>query len=347
MHIRTFFFGLAFAFFSGIFWNSSENIVFSQENSDPDLEEIEFEEEETSEETLGTEIEARDWQNRAKSKRLQIIEVLSNITLEDRKAKSVKDAMSLYEKGLSFEKEGASYYEKRNWYSATENYKSSIPQFSTALSILKGYATRKEATKVSPEIFDKAKNEFERLQKNPEKNHRKYKIALGYLKQYLSDPQYAETTAGEITFEMIQKGVEEKFIGEKEKFKTEEDLQLAIKNEYEKLANLFHDAQLNTVKELRHSIASGGILPGSRNTEGSAYVGETVIPKFINTLLVAALSVSTLLIMVAGGMYVFSYGDDELKGKGKNILKWTLIGTILMITAYAIVKFVININFDI
>jgi len=95
-------------------------------------------------------------------------------------------------------------------------------------------------------------------------------------------------------------------------------------------------------------ISDGGILPGDANTgeqEGFWYVVKYLAPGLVNNLMLIILSVSVLMIMVGGGIYIFSSGDSEMTKKGKETLLWTIVGTVLAIMSYGIIKLLVGIDF--
>ncbi len=189
-----------------------------------------------------------------------------------------------------------------------------------------------------------AKEAFDALQKAKKKNERLYRAAFQYMLRAGYLENHGSKTAREIEFGLIATGVKKRY----------PDSADAEDAEYKILANLFKKAQINPVQEIRESIANGGILPGARaiigaNNQdvGTKYVGEVVIPKFVNTILVLSLSVSTILLIAGGAMYVFSSGEDEMKTKAKDIIFWTIVGIIIIAMSYTIIKFVITLNFEI
>ena len=95
-------------------------------------------------------------------------------------------------------------------------------------------------------------------------------------------------------------------------------------------------------------ISSGGnILPGPRDEKVHEYFTENFLPAVTNKILIAILSISTILIIVAGVIYIFSSGESEMIKKAKDTIFWTIAGTILAILSFGIVKFFIGLDFSI
>ena len=90
----------------------------------------------------------------------------------------------------------------------------------------------------------------------------------------------------------------------------------------------------------------GNILPGPDDNEnGSDYVRTKFIPRYINGMLIFMISFSILMVIVGGIMFVYSSGDSELTSRAKTTIMWAIMGVIITILSYSIVKFVIGINF--
>ena len=88
-------------------------------------------------------------------------------------------------------------------------------------------------------------------------------------------------------------------------------------------------------------------LPGGPATVTSP---ENVINSIFqfgtNFLLYAAGSVAVLLLVVGGVMYTVSFGEQERMDSAKKIIKYALIGLLVIILAYAIVSNVISIVYN-
>lgn len=94
-------------------------------------------------------------------------------------------------------------------------------------------------------------------------------------------------------------------------------------------------------------VHDGNVLPGpSRDEDGSFYVEQKFIPKFVNGSLIFLMSLSILMVIVGGLMFLFSSGDSDLTARAKTTIIWAIVGVILTILAYAIVQFIIGIDFS-
>ncbi|MCF7847136.1 MAG: replicative DNA helicase, partial [Candidatus Gracilibacteria bacterium] len=84
--------------------------------------------------------------------------------------------------------------------------------------------------------------------------------------------------------------------------------------------------------------------PG-RTESGTRFIQEKLIPKFVNGSIVLLFGLSTFMIIIGGITYLVSGGDQETVKKAKDIIIWALIGTVISVLAFAIVKFVVGIDF--
>lgn len=93
-------------------------------------------------------------------------------------------------------------------------------------------------------------------------------------------------------------------------------------------------------------VHDGNVLPGpSAEEDESFYVEQKFIPKFVNGTLIFLMSLSILMIIIGGLMFLFSSGDSDLTARAKTTIMWSIIGVIITILAYAIVQFIIGIDF--
>ncbi len=67
------------------------------------------------------------------------------------------------------------------------------------------------------------------------------------------------------------------------------------------------------------------------------------IGNIVSQVLLFAAAISIIFIIVAGGTYIFAFGDDTKIDKGKRGLLWALIGLVIIMLSYAIVRGVISI----
>lgn len=93
-------------------------------------------------------------------------------------------------------------------------------------------------------------------------------------------------------------------------------------------------------------IHSGGILPGpDESGDGKDYLVNGFLVKLINGSLVLLFSIGTLILIIGGLMFLFSSGDEEIKTKAKDAIFWGVVGLVIAVMAYAIVKFVVGLDF--
>jgi hypothetical protein len=125
------------------------------------------------------------------------------------------------------------------------------------------------------------------------------------------------------------------------------DKEIALKNIELIIENELNKYKTAETQARMPSILHGNILPGpKKGVNGSDYVRNQFIPKFINGILIFVMSLSILMIIIGGLMFVFSSGDSDLTTKAKTTITWAIVGVILTILSYAIVRFIIGINFS-
>ncbi len=106
-------------------------------------------------------------------------------------------------------------------------------------------------------------------------------------------------------------------------------------------------------------VSDGGILPGevlspqegqdiegNRIKTGQTYLVQKFLPTAVSGFVVTILFISVVMIIIAGLYFIFSSGETETKQKAKDIIFWAIVGAALAILSFAIVKFVIGINFS-
>ncbi len=113
---------------------------------------------------------------------------------------------------------------------------------------------------------------------------------------------------------------------------------------------LFIEDLLNRYKHIESRsrmpfVHHGDVLPGPGQGESTDYVEKQFIPKFVNGMLILLMSLSVLMIIIGGLMFVFSSGDSELTTRAKTTILWAIVGVVLTILSYAIVQFIIGIDF--
>ncbi len=93
-------------------------------------------------------------------------------------------------------------------------------------------------------------------------------------------------------------------------------------------------------------IHSGGILPGPKAEDsGESYLLNKFLVKFINGSLIMLFSIGTLMLIIGGLMFLFASEEEEMKTRAKSTIFWGITGIVIAIMAYAIVKFVIGLDF--
>lgn len=121
--------------------------------------------------------------------------------------------------------------------------------------------------------------------------------------------------------------------------------------------SVYADETTTIIKKI--PVSNGGILPGPaeniKNGDGSIrqantddvkkHITQTFLPGITNWLLVLITMVAVIVIIVGGLTYLISAGDQEKAKKGRDTIIWGIIGVIVAILSYAIVRFVIEINF--
>lgn len=70
------------------------------------------------------------------------------------------------------------------------------------------------------------------------------------------------------------------------------------------------------------------------------------LPIVARLLIVASAIVAFLVFIVTGTMLVFSWGTDENIKRAKSAIVWSSIGLVLIAFAYALVRTVLQIDFD-
>ena len=126
----------------------------------------------------------------------------------------------------------------------------------------------------------------------------------------------------------------------------EETQTLILKSITLNLQKALTDYKTLETRERMPFVHDGNVLPGpSRDEDGSFYVEQKFIPKFVNGVLIFLISLSILMVIVGGLMFLFSSGDSDLTTRAKTTIIWAIVGVILTLLAYAIVQFIIGIDF--
>lgn len=200
---------------------------------------------------------------------------------------------------------------------------------------------------------DRAGTSFDKLQRTKRKNMRQYRIVMEYVRTKLLTAESFQQQENEslgipavelkrnhesILFSEIEAGIASKRVKADWSIQKEKDL-------YKELITYFEKPLDNPVAELRKHTSNGDILPGTRNAEGTDFVMQNVLPGVINTILVVILSVSVLMLMAGGGLYVMSAGNAESTKKALDMIIWTVVGTVAAVLVFSAVKFIIGIDY--
>lgn len=92
---------------------------------------------------------------------------------------------------------------------------------------------------------------------------------------------------------------------------------------------------------------SGNLLPGAESAEGNGidFVQNDFAPALTSGYLQIVLAIAIFMIVIAGAMYLLSDGNEEMVGKAKTTVLWTILGVVAAILSYVLVAFIANINF--
>lgn len=94
------------------------------------------------------------------------------------------------------------------------------------------------------------------------------------------------------------------------------------------------------------TVSNGGILPGPANAAyGVSYVRDVFLPNLTNWVVAAVLAGSVIVLIVAGIMYLVGGGSQELQTKARETIIWGIIGMVVTVFSYALVRIVITINY--
>jgi len=162
------------------------------------------------------------------------------------------------------------------------------------------------------------------------------------IKPFISDKKYDYLREKDVELELFSVCIEVNagvYEDEKTKSRTLKILTLSLEKalaDYEKIET----------RARMPFVHHGNVLPGPEEEEnGSIYLEQKFLPKFINATLIFLMSLSILMIIIGGLMYVFSSGDSEMTSRGKTTILWAIVGVVITILSYAIVQFIIGIDF--
>ena len=94
------------------------------------------------------------------------------------------------------------------------------------------------------------------------------------------------------------------------------------------------------------NVPNGGILPGPADASmGMSYARDVFLPNLTNFVVAAVLAGSVIVLIIAGIMYLFAGGNQEMQTKARGTIVWGIIGMVVTVFAYALVRIVITINY--
>ena len=91
----------------------------------------------------------------------------------------------------------------------------------------------------------------------------------------------------------------------------------------------------------------GDILPGSQMLTGDikeSIIFSKVIPFAIQFMIGLAVALSVIALIIGGYQFMTAYGNEEKHKSAQKTITFALIGLILAITAYGIVRIITTIN---
>jgi hypothetical protein len=93
-------------------------------------------------------------------------------------------------------------------------------------------------------------------------------------------------------------------------------------------------------------ILNGGMLPGPQVVaRGEDYFLHNFLPGLTNKFLILLLSISVVMFIVGGIMYLTAQGDTDMTKKAFDTIFWSVLGLVIAILSFAAVKFLVGINF--
>ncbi|MBI4127321.1 hypothetical protein HY463_01285 [Candidatus Peregrinibacteria bacterium] len=89
-------------------------------------------------------------------------------------------------------------------------------------------------------------------------------------------------------------------------------------------------------------------LPSYQTQTGSGEIAATqtvalFVGKIVGQILLFLGAVTVVFIIIAGAKYIFAFGNDDRLGQAKRGMTWSIVGLILIMLSYAIVRGVIKI----
>lgn len=74
-------------------------------------------------------------------------------------------------------------------------------------------------------------------------------------------------------------------------------------------------------------------------------VFKTLIPNWIEWIILFCAGAAILMIMIGGGMFLVGIGNDEMYTRAKTTIIWAVVGLLIAMFSYAIVKIIENIAY--
>ncbi len=94
------------------------------------------------------------------------------------------------------------------------------------------------------------------------------------------------------------------------------------------------------------SVPNGGMLPGPANAAyGVSYARDVFLPNLTNWVVAVVLAGSVVVLIAAGIMYLVAGPNQETQTKARETITWAVLGMVITVFAYAIVRIIITINF--
>ena len=101
------------------------------------------------------------------------------------------------------------------------------------------------------------------------------------------------------------------------------------------------DTMLDANTPLRHEISTANLGPGGFDIEqtGMRSLGD-YLERLLSFLTGTVLLIAILVFMIGSGFWIFSAGNESLVGRGKDMMLYSVIGLLLVLGAYVLVKLV-------
>jgi hypothetical protein len=96
----------------------------------------------------------------------------------------------------------------------------------------------------------------------------------------------------------------------------------------------------NVMDAFRRTLGQSGLVPGGDNARLPSL--ESSLGQFISSILVLIGTVTFALIVYAGGLWVTAAGNEEKVDQAKRILKGSVLGLLVIFTAFVLVQFALT-----